>query len=45
MTRYTPTFQSNAFSHSQYQPPVNTTTSAAKVTLEQTGTSVEDYGR
>lgn len=45
MTRYTPTFSSNAFGHAEYKAPINTTESAAIRTLKTTGTSVEDYGR
>ena len=45
MSRYTPTFQSNAFAHSQYETPVKNVESAALRTLKTTGTSIEDYGR
>lgn len=45
MTRYTPTFSSNAFAHAQYEAPIQATESAAVRTLKTTGTSIEDYGR
>lgn len=45
MTRYTPTYSSNAFAHAQYEAPVQATESAATRTLKTTGTSIEDYGR
>lgn len=45
MTRYTPTYASNAFGHAQYVAPLKNTESAAIRTLNTTGTSVEDYGR
>lgn len=43
--RYTPTYQSNAFSHAEYKPPTKDVDSAADRTLRTTGTSIEDYGR
>ena len=43
--RYTNTFKSSAFTHSQYQPPFNPERSAAQETLDTVGTSIEDYGR
>ena len=45
MTRYTPTYSSNAFAHAQYEAPIQATESAAVKTLKTTGTSIEDYGR
>ena len=45
MTRYTPTYSSNAFAHAQYQTPLKNTESAAMRTLQNFGTSIEDYGR
>jgi hypothetical protein len=45
MSRYTPTYASNAFGHAEYKAPLNTTESAADRILKTTGTSVEDYGR
>jgi hypothetical protein len=45
MTRYTPTYVSNAFAHTQYEAPLKNTESAATRTLNSTGTSIEDYGR
>lgn len=45
MTRYTPTYSSNAFAHAQYQAPLKNTESAAMRTLQNFGTSIEDYGR
>jgi len=45
MTRYTPTYASNAFAHAQYEAPMQASESAAVRTLKTTGTSIEDYGR
>lgn len=45
LTRYTPTFASNAFGHAEYKTPIKNTESAAIRTLKTSGTSVEDYGR
>lgn len=45
MNRYTPTYSSNAFAHSQYETPLRNNESAASRTLATTGTSIEDYGR
>lgn len=45
MSRYTPTYSSNAFGHAEYKAPLHTTDSAADRILRTTGTSVEDYGR
>lgn len=45
MTRYTPTYKSNAFAHAQYEAPIKNNESAAVRTLKTTGTSIEDYGR
>lgn len=43
--RYTNTFRSSAFTHTDYEPPVRPQTSAATLTQQQVGTSIEDYGR
>lgn len=45
MSRYTPTYASNAFGHADYSAPLHTTESAASRALQSTGTSIEDYGR
>lgn len=45
LNRYTPTYKSTAFAHSEYQPPLSAPDSAADRTLRSTGTSIEDYGR
>lgn len=45
LNRYTPTYKSSAFAHTEYQPPLRTTDSAADRILRSTGTAIEDYGR
>ena len=45
LNRYSNTFKSSAFTHTQYEPPFKNPTPAAKIILESQGTSIEDYGR
>jgi len=45
LNRYTPTYKSSAFAHTEYQPPLWTPDSAADRILRSTGTNIEDYGR